>query len=159
MQAVQVTAYGDADNLALCEVDKPEPATGEVLVRVHHAGVNFIDIYTREGVYRNSKTYANQPPFSIGREGSGVVAETGDQVTGFAPGERVAWCLPLGSYAEYALVPAWRLVKVPDDVPLPQATTLMLQGCTAHYLTHSLFPLQSGQRPLRWKGKILNSTP
>lgn len=145
MQAVQVTAYGGADKLALREVDTPRPAASDVLVRVHHAGVNFIDIYTREGVYRHSTTYANQPPFTIGREGSGEIVEAGAGVEDFSPGERVAWCLPLGSYAEYALVPAWRLVRVPAEVPLPQATTLMLQGCTAHYLTHSLFPLQAGQ--------------
>ena len=145
MKAIQVTAYGGAQNLELREVDIAVPGSGEVLVRVHHAGVNFIDIYTREGVYRHSRTYANQPPFTLGREGSGVVAATGPDVDGFAPGERVAWCLAPGSYAEYALVPAWRLVTVADDVPLPQATALMLQGCTAHYLTHSLFPVEPGQ--------------
>ena len=102
---------------------------------------NFIDIYTRKGVYQKSQTYKNVLPFTIGREGAGVVDSVGDDVTGLAVGDRVAYCLILGSYAEYAAIPAWRLVKVPDDIELDVATTLMLQGCTAHYLSHSLFAL------------------
>ena len=144
MRAVQVAGYGGAECLVLGEVPVPEPGEGEVLVRLACAGINFIDVYMRKGVYRQSQTYRNAPPFTPGMEGAGTVAAVGPGVEGFSAGERVAYCLSLGSYAEYAVVPAWRLVKVPDGIDLPVATTLMLQGCTAHYLTHSLFPLAAG---------------
>lgn len=145
MKCIHVTRYGGPEVLALDEVDAPEPGEGEVLVALETAGVNFIDVYTRRGDYAKSGTYANRPPFILGREGGGTVAGIGAGVKGFAEGDRVAYCLVLGSYAEYALVPAWRLVKVPGDVDMKTAVTLMLQGCTAHYLSHSLFPLGKGQ--------------
>ena len=148
MKAIQVSDYGGVDVLRLAEVDTPRPGPGEILVRVHYAGVNFIDVYTREGVYRHSHTYANKPPFTLGREAGGVVEEVGEGVTEVVPGDRVAWCLVLGSYAEYAVVPAWRVVPVPDEVDLQPATALMLQGCTAHYLSHSLFPIAPGHSAL-----------
>ena len=144
MWAIQITEYGDSGRLALTEAMAPEPAAGEALVKIAYAGVNFIDVYMRQGVYRNIQTYRNAPPFTIGMEGSGTVAAVGPGGDGIKAGDRVAYCLSLGSYAERAAVPAWRLVQVPDDVPLDIATTLMLQGSTAHYLTHSLFPLQPG---------------
>lgn len=144
MKAVQVTQYGGPEVLQLREVECPEPAVGEVRIRIEYAGVNFTDVYNRSGLYATSKTYQNSPPFTIGREGAGTVAAIGAEVQGWAIGDRVAYCLALGSYAEYACVPAWRLVKIPDGVSRKLATTLMLQGCTAHYLTHSLFQLQPG---------------
>ena len=144
MRAVQVADYGGPERMAVVEAPIPEPGQGEVLVRLARAGINFIDIYMRKGVYRNSHTYANAPPFTLGMEGAGTVAALGAGVDGVRVGERVAYCLNLGSYAEYAVVPAWRLVPVPDAVEWAVATTLMLQGCTAHYLTHSLFPLGPG---------------
>lgn len=141
MKAIQIKNYGEPEELILMDAPTPEPGPGEVLVRLEYAGVNFIDIYTRKGVYKKSQTYKNVLPFTIGREGAGVVHALGAGVTGFAPGDRVAYCLILGSYAQYATVPASRLVKVPNDIELDIATTLMLQGCTAHYLSHSLFAL------------------
>jgi len=144
MKAIQVTAYGGPDVLSLENVDRPEPGDGEVRVKVAYAGVNFIDVYTRNGLYASSHTYANAPPFTNGREGVGTVDAVGPGVEGVAVGERVAWCLVLGAYAEYACVPAWRLVKLPDGISRKHAVTLMLQGCTAHYLSHSLFALEPG---------------
>lgn len=141
MQAVQIFDYGGREQLRAVDVPIPEPAPGQVRVRLAYAGVNFIDVYMREGHYRHSATYGSGLPFTLGMEGAGEVEETGAEVTGLARGDRVAYCLVRGSYAEYAVVPAWRLVKVPADVPLDAATTLMLQGCTAHYLAHSAFAL------------------
>ncbi len=109
-----------------------------------YAGVNFIDVYMREGHYRYSETYGSALPITLGMEGGGVVEAVGPGVDNVRPGDRVAYCLSRGSYAQYAAVPAWKLVKVPDAVPIEIATTLMLQGCTAHYLSHSLFPLGPG---------------
>ena len=148
MKAVQIDAYGGPGNMVLREVPVPEPGPGEALVRLEYSGVNYTDVYNRNGLYAKSHTYANSPPFTLGREGGGVVERAAKDVTSVAAGDRVAWCLALGSYAEAAVVPAWRLVKVPDGIGMPQATTLMLQGCTAHYLTHSLFRIEPGMRCL-----------
>jgi len=144
MQAVQIREYGGSAQLVLAEVPVPKPGKGEALVEISHAGVNFIDVYMRQGVYRNSETYRNEPPFTPGMEGGGIVADVGPGVHGLNVGDRVAYCLVLGSYARYAAVPAWRLAKVPDDVLMPVAVTLMLQGSTAHYLSQSLFDLRAG---------------
>ena len=148
MKAIRIDAYGGPENMVLRDVVMPEPGPGEALVRLQYAGVNYTDVYNRNGLYAKSHTYANAPPFTPGREGGGVVERAGADVEGLAAGDRVAWCLPLGSYAEAAVVPAWRLVKVPDTVDMAVATTLMLQGCTAHYLTHSLFRVEPGMRCL-----------
>jgi NADPH2:quinone reductase len=145
MRAIQVRRYGGPEELAEWELAVPEPGPGEALVRISHAGVNFTDIYTRQGVYRHSQTYRNQPPFVPGMEATGIVERVGDGVEHVAPGDRVAYCLSLGAYAEFAVVPAWRLVLVPGKLDPTVAVSLMLQGCTAHYLTHSLFALESGQ--------------
>lgn len=152
MRAIQITDYGDADRLALADAPVPGPGDGEVQVEIAYGGVNFIDVYMRQGVYKNIKTYPNALPFTLGMEGSGRVNALGSGVVDFAPGDRVAYCLSLGSYAEVAVVPAERLVAVPDDVPLNVAAALMLQGSTAHYLSHSLFPLQDGQTCLVHSG-------
>ena len=148
MKAVQIDAYGGPENLILRDIATPEPGPGEALVRTRYAGVNYTDVYNRNGMYATSHTYANSPPFTLGREGGGVVERSGAGVDSVAAGDRVVWCLPLGSYAEAAVVPAWRLVKVPGDVDMSVATALMLQGCTAHYLTHSLFRIEPGMRCL-----------
>ncbi len=150
MRAITVAAYGDAGHLRLEERPPPEPAPGEALLRQTLAGVNFIDVYMRAGLYRSSRTYAQRPPFVLGMEGCGVIERLNDvdPALGLKPGTRVAYCLQLGSYAGQAAVPAWKLVPIPDEVPDEIATTLMLQGSTAHYLTHSLFALQPGQRCL-----------
>lgn len=144
MKAARVTEYGDSSKLRLEEAPTPEPKAGEALVKLARAGINFIDVYMRQGVYKTSHTYKNSPPFVPGMEGSGWVAKLGEGVSGLKAGDRVAWCLSLGSYAEYAAVPAWRLMKIPDAVDFEVATALQLQGCTAHYLSHSLFPLKPG---------------
>jgi NADPH2:quinone reductase len=141
MKAIAVTQFGGPENLALIDAPVPRPAAGEALVKLEYAGLNFIDIYMRSGEYARSQTYQTPLPMVIGMEGCGTVAELGSGVHDLAPGERVAYCIVRGSYAEYACVPAWKLVKVPHDVPAPVATTLMLQGLTAHYLSHSAFAL------------------
>ena len=144
MKAIQIAEYGGSDTLVMADVAAPEPGEGEALVKIAYAGVNFIDIYMRGGVFRKLETYPNKPPFTPGMEGAGTVEAVGPGVDNVAEGDTVGYCLEVGSYAEYAVVPAWKLVKVPADVPLDVATALQLQGMTAHYLTHSLFPLAEG---------------
>ncbi len=144
MKAIGVNAFGEASALEVLDVPLPEPGPGEVRVKLTYSGLNFIDIYMRSGAYRKSDTYKTPLPMVLGMEGVGVVDTPGEGVAGFAPGQRVAWCIHRGAYAEYAVVPAWKLVPVPDDIPDPVACALQLQGCTAHYLTHSAFPLARG---------------
>lgn len=144
MKAIQVQDYGGSDQLVLADVAAPEPAEGEALLRTAYAGINFIDVYMRGGIFKKSTTYKNQPPFTPGMEGAGVIEALGPGVDNLRPGMKVAYCLELGSYAELVAVPAWKLVPVPEDVPLDIATALQLQGMTAHYLTHSLYPLKQG---------------
>lgn len=141
MKAVVVTAFGGPENLCHMDWPDPAPARGEAVVKLDYSGVNFIDVYMRSGHYARSRTYQTPLPMTIGMEGGGTIAELGADVTDLKIGDRVAYCIVRGSYAEFAAVPAWKLVKVPDGVPLPVATALMLQGNTAHYLTHSVFPL------------------
>lgn len=145
MKAIIIDAYGDATAMRLAEVPVPEPGPGEALVRPAVAGINYIDVYMRKGIYKNSRTYGAPLPMTLGMEGAGVVEAVGEGVTDVKPGDRVAWCLVRGSYAERAAVPVDRLVPVPDGVPFAVAAALQLQGSTAHYLSHSLFPLQPGQ--------------
>jgi len=141
MRAVAVTEFGGPEKLALMDMPKPQPAAGEALVKLEYAGINFIDVYMRSGHYARSQTYKTPLPMVIGMEGIGTIAFPTKE---FPAGTRVAYCIVRGSYAEYAAVPTWKLVKVPDDVPSPVAVTLMLQGLTAHYLSHSAFPLEKG---------------
>jgi NADPH2:quinone reductase len=143
MRTVRVAEYGGVDRLELVDVDTPRPGPREVLVKLAFAGINYTDVYAREGVYARSHTYRTQLPMTLGMEGAGHVSELGPGVEGLAEGEPVAYCLAPASYAEYVVVPAWRIVKVPADVPLGVAASLMLQGSTAHYLTHSTYPLQA----------------
>ncbi len=144
MKAMRIERFGAADELKLCEIARPEPGPGEARVRLELAGVNYIDVYMRDGSYSRSHTYKTPLPMTIGMEGFGTVDAIGAGVDGCKPGDRVAYCLARGGYAEYAVVPAWKLVPVPTDVPPDIATTLMLQGSTAHYLTHSAFRLAPG---------------
>lgn len=138
MNAIVVTEHGGPDVLALREQDDPQPRKHEVVVRVHAAGVNYIDTYHRTGAYPGF------PPFVPGMEGAGEVAAVGADVTDVAVGDRVAWAGRRGSYAELQAVPAHRVVPVPDELDLDLAAALMLQGMTAHYLTRSAFRLQEG---------------
>lgn len=142
MKAIQIRQTGGPEVMVLGEIPVPEPKPGEVLVKVCASGVNFIDVYYREGRYKADL------PFVNGQEGAGVVERVGDGVRSFKPGDAVAWCNVLGSYAEYAAVPAAKLVKVPDGMDLKLAAAVMLQGMTAHYLSHSTFALKAGDTAL-----------
>ncbi|HVB46907.1 MAG TPA: quinone oxidoreductase [Burkholderiales bacterium] len=144
MRAIVVERFGGPSELKLRDLPVPSPAKGEVLVQLEVAGVNYIDVYMRNGAYGKSDTYKTPLPMTIGMEAGGTVAALGEGVQGLEAGDRVAYCLSRGSYAEFAAVPAWRLVKVPAGVPLADATALMLQGLTAHYLSHSAFALKPG---------------
>lgn len=144
MKAVVVTQFGGPEHLAYTDRPDPQPAAGEALVRLDYAGINFIDVYMRSGFYARSHTYQTPLPMTIGMEGCGTVVAIAPDVRDVAIGDRVAYCIVRGSYAQLAAVPAWRLVKIPQDIPAPIATTLMLQGLTAHYLSHSAFPLAPG---------------
>ena len=144
MRAIVIDQFGAPEAMAEREIEMPAPGPGEVRVRVEVAGVNYIDVYMRNGAYAKSETYRTPLPMTLGMEGGGTVDALGEGVRGLAPGERVAYCLSRGSYAQFAVVPAWRLVKVPGSVPMEAATALMLQGITAHYLSHSAFALESG---------------
>jgi NADPH2:quinone reductase len=138
VKQIQVKEPGGPDRLTSVEVPTPRPGEGDVLVRIAAAGVNFIDVYFRMGLYKADR------PITLGSEGAGVVEAVGPGVTDFRPGDRVAYAMVRGSYAEYAVVPARQLVAVPADVDLPTAAGIMLQGMTAHYLTHSVFALKAG---------------
>jgi NADPH2:quinone reductase len=142
MKAIQIQQTGGPDVLRLAELPIPEPGPGQVLIRVEATGVNFIEIYFRKGTYKASM------PLVPGSEAAGTVEELGPGVTGFKAGDAVASVSVLGSYAEYALVPAAGLVKVPENLTMVQAAAAMLQGMTAHYLAYSAFPLKSGDTAL-----------
>jgi NADPH2:quinone reductase len=137
LKTISIPAFGGPEQLQLMDMAQPRPAEGEALVKLDYAGINFIDVYMRSGHYARSQTYQTPLPMTLGMEGAGTVAD-------LRIGDRVAWCIVRGSYAEYAAVPAWRLVKVPPEVPLNIAAALMLQGLTAHYLSHSGFALGPG---------------
>jgi NADPH:quinone reductase len=138
MQAIRISAYGGPEVLQIQQIDQPEPGVGEARIKVSYAGVNFIDIYQRSGQYQG------QLPFTPGMEAAGVVDAIGAGVSEVAVGDRVAYAMQIGSYAEYAIVPAWKLVPVPAEVDLRVAAAVMLQGMTAHYLALSTYPLQAG---------------
>ncbi|HTQ55275.1 MAG TPA: quinone oxidoreductase [Bryobacteraceae bacterium] len=138
MKAIQVREIGGPEKLELVEIAKPAPGPGQALVKIAAAGVNFIDVYFRIGLYKVDF------PITLGSEGAGVVESAGPGVAGLAPGDRVAYAMVRGSYAEYAVVPAAQLVKIPDALDFRHAAAAMLQGMTAHYLTHSTFPLKAG---------------
>ena len=121
------------------EFPVPKPGKGEALIRLEAIGVNFIDVYQRMGLYRTAL------PFTPGNEGAGIVEETGPGVGVVSAGDRVAYAGTLGSYADAATVPAWRLVKLPSGIDAGTAAAAMLQGMTAHYLTHSTYPLKPGE--------------
>lgn len=144
MKAISIETFGGPEVCRLINAAEPRPGAGEVTVRLAYAGVNFMDIYMRNGTYARSHTYKTPLPMTIGMEGAGIVTALGDAVTEHAIGDRVGFCLVRGSYAESINVPAWKAVPIPDTVPLSVAAALMLQGSTAHYLSHSAFPLGPG---------------
>lgn len=144
MRAIAIDRFGGPEVLAVRDMEVAPPGEGEVRVRLAFAGVNYIDVYMRTGAYARSHTYETPLPMVPGMEGAGTIDAIGPGVEGFATGQRVAWCIVRGAYAECAVVPAWRLVPVPENVPLDVACALMLQGSTAHYLTHSAWRLRAG---------------
>ncbi len=135
MKAMVVARYGGPEALALEDIPRPEPGQGEARVRIEFSGVNFIDVYGRKGLY------SGPLPRVLGDEAAGVVDAVGPGVTDVKPGDRVAWAMQTGSYAQYACVSAWRLVPVPAGVSTRDAAAVLLQGMTAHYLATSTYPL------------------
>ncbi len=142
MHAIQVGRTGGPEVLEWVDLPDPTPGPGEAVVELAAAGLNFIDTYHRTGLY------PVEPPFIPGMEGAGVVTATGPDTSMFQPGDRVAWPLHLGSYAEKVVVPEDRLVPVPPEIDLETAAAVVLQGMTAHYLIHDTYPLAAGERCL-----------
>src|SRR3984957_9519783 len=142
MKIIQIAETGGPEVMKLVDAPVPTPGAGQALVHVAATGVNFIDVYFRSGLYKADL------PFTPGNEGAGIVESVGPGVTAVKPGERVAYAMTRGSYAEYSVVPASQLVPLPDTVDLHTAAGAMLQGMTAHYLTHSTFPLKPGDKVL-----------
>ncbi|MFZ4118542.1 MAG: quinone oxidoreductase family protein [Polynucleobacter sp.] len=141
MRAIQIDEFGGPDKLIAKDIPIPTPEENEVVVKLEYSGINYMDVYMRNGSYAKSHTYQTPLPMTVGMEGAGTIHALGKNVTVFKLGERVAYCLSRGSYAEYAAVPAWRLVKIPESVNSSNAAALMLQGLTAHYLTNSAYSL------------------
>jgi NADPH2:quinone reductase len=143
MKAVSIHEFGGPGVMKYEDVPQPSPNKGEAVVKIAAAGLNFIDIYFRTGLYKPPKM-----PFTPGSEAAGTVVAVGEGVSEVKAGDRVAYAMALGAYAEYASVPAWRLVKLPDSLDFKSGAAIMLQGMTAHYLTHDTFPLKKGHRAL-----------
>src|SRR5438270_2488689 len=142
MKAIQVKKAGGPEAMELAEVPVPQPKASEAVVKLAASGVNFIDLYFREG------RYPAPIPFLLGQEGAGVITAVGTDVKSLKTGDRVAWTGLMGSYAEYTAVPADRLVRIPAGVTDQQAAAAMLQGMTAHYLSHDTYPLKHGETAL-----------
>jgi NADPH2:quinone reductase len=142
MKAIQVKQCGGCEALELVDLPVPQPKPNEAVVKLAASGVNFIDVYQREGRYKVPL------PFVPGQEGAGTVSAVGADVKQVKAGDRVAWSGPLGSYAEYAALPADRLVPIPAGVTDQQAAASMLQGMTAHYLCYDTYPLKRGETAL-----------
>jgi NADPH2:quinone reductase len=142
MKAVQVKQVGGPEVMEVVELPVPQPKANEAVVKLAAAGVNFIDVYYREGRYKAPL------PFVLGQEGAGVVTAVGTEVKSVKVGDRLAWTAQLGSYAEYAAVPADRLVPIPPGVSDHEAAAAMLQGMTAQYLSHDTYPLKKGETAL-----------
>lgn len=142
MKTIRVHNHGGPEVLTYEDVPMPEPKTGEARVKIEASGLNFIDIYHRTGLY------PLKTPFTLGMEGAGIVDAVGDGVTEVKKDERVAYAMVPGSYAEFAIVPAAKLVPVPGNIDAKTAAAIMLQGMTAHYLTHSTYQLKKGDTTL-----------
>jgi NADPH2:quinone reductase len=142
MKVIRVHKTGDPKVLTHEEIAAPEPGNGEARVNIEAVGVNFVDIYQRTGQYKVPL------PFTLGQEAAGVVDAIGSGVSEVKPGDRVAYATVTGAYAEYAVVPAWRLVPIPGGISTQQAAAVILQGMTAHYLAYSTYPLKPGDTAL-----------
>lgn len=138
MKAVRIHEYGGPEAMKLEELPDPRPGPDQALVKLEASGVNFIDIYQRSGAYKGNL------PFGLGLEGAGTVEAVGSNAVGVAVGDRVAWTGVPGSYATHNIVPVAQLIKLPDGVSAQDAAATMLQGLTAHYLTHATYPLKAG---------------
>jgi NADPH2:quinone reductase len=141
MKAIQINEFGGPDVMKYQDVPDPSPGDGEALVEIQAVGVNYTDVYSRAGINPGPPL-----PRTIGVEGAGVVKAVGSGVTGINVGDEVAYCSVNGSYAEQAVVPAWRLMKRPAGVDAKAGAAAILQGMTAHYLCHSTYPVQRGDR-------------
>src|SRR5262245_17386481 len=142
MKAIRIHKYGGPEALIDEEIPIPEPKAGEARVKIEAIGVNYIDIYQRTGLY------PLPTPFTLGREAAGIVDAVGSNTSEVKVGDRVAYAMEPGAYAQYAVVPAWKLVPVPAKLDSRSAAATMLQGMTAHYLTHSTYPLHQGETAL-----------
>jgi NADPH2:quinone reductase len=142
MKAIQIEQFGGPEVLQLREIPAKDPGKGEVRIRLEAIGVNFIDVYHRTGLYPVPL------PFTPGTEGAGVVDAVGPEVDNVQPGQRVAWAMTPGSYAEWAVIPAWRAALLPDSIRCQDAAAAMLQGMTAHYLVRGTYPVQAGDTVL-----------
>jgi NADPH:quinone reductase len=142
MKAVRVEQFGGRESIKIEDVPLPEPGDGEARVKIQVIGVNFLDIYQRMGRYQGAL------PFTLGQEAAGIVEDVGPNVTEVKRGDHVAYASVQGSYAESAVVPAWRLVPIPNGLEASQAVAAMVQGITAHYLTFSTYPLKAGDTAL-----------
>jgi NADPH2:quinone reductase len=138
MKAIQIRETGGPEKMQLVDLPRPVPGPGQALVKIAASGVNFIDVYFRTGLYKADL------PATLGSEAAGTVESIGPDVSDVGPGDRVAYAMARGSYAEYAVVPAAQLVRIPAGIDFQTAAAAMLQGMTAHYLTHSTFMLKSG---------------
>jgi NADPH2:quinone reductase len=142
MKAIEITQTGGPEVMQMRDLAIPEAQHGEVLIQIAASGINFVDLFVRDG------RYGNQTPFTPGQEAAGTVAAVGSGVSDLKPGDRVAWCSVLGTYAEFAVAPAERVVPIPDDVTFEQAAAALLQGMTAHYLSRSAYRIQPGDEVL-----------
>jgi NADPH:quinone reductase-like Zn-dependent oxidoreductase len=149
MRAMTIDSYGGPEVVQVRD-DAPVPIAGpgEILVRVVCAGVNFMDIHTRQGKYAESLTYPVRVPCTLGMEGAGIVVATGPGVSRLRAGQRVAWCIAWGSFADYAAIPARLAAAIPDEIGFDTAAAAMFQGCTAHYLVHDVARLTADSRCL-----------
>jgi NADPH2:quinone reductase len=144
MQAIKIERNGGPEVMTVQDIPTPTPGPGEALIRLEASGVNFIDVYLREG------RYPTQLPYTLGQEGAGTIVALGDQTSdsGLKVGDHVAWCSVPGTYAQMAVAPVKKLIRVPEGVTSQQAAAAMLQGMTAHYLVHSTYPIQPGDEVL-----------
>jgi NADPH:quinone reductase len=139
MKAVRIHKNGDPEVMVYEDAPVPEPAQGEAIVEIHVAGVNFVDTYYRAGLYKPPAF-----PHTLGSEAAGVVTSIGPGVENVRVGDRVAYAMSLGSYAEFAAVPAWKLAPLPNALDFKAGAATMLQGMTAHYLCYSTYAVRSG---------------
>jgi|SRR6187402_456753 len=142
VRAVQVQKVGGPEVMKVVQIVPPSPGPHDVLIQVMASGINFIDTYVREG------RYGHTLPLTPGQEGAGIVVETGAEVGSVMKGDRVAWCSILGTYAEFAVAPADRVVPIPPEISFEEAAAVLLQGMTAHYLSHSAYAIKAGDEVL-----------